>query len=129
MVDYNSGPTPVALHDATRGAIEKHITSRIEAEFNNLQLSPRPAPPGVDDRRDADSGELAPDAKAGGDTTALTPTPLAMDKHHRTGTTIPSEPPIARRRPAALSGVGSPKSGTNTSVVTTSSRLSISRSV
>jgi hypothetical protein len=68
MVHDNSGSTPVALYDATRGAIEQLITSRIEAAFNNLQLPPPLAPPGVDDRRDADSAELAPDAQAGGST-------------------------------------------------------------
>jgi hypothetical protein len=46
MVDDNSVPTPVALDDATRGAIEQLITSRIELALNNLQLPPRPAPPG-----------------------------------------------------------------------------------
>lgn len=66
MVDDNSGPTPVALDDATRGAIELLITSRIEAAFNNLQLPPRPAPPAADDRRDADAAEPAPDTQAGG---------------------------------------------------------------
>jgi hypothetical protein len=62
VVDDNLGTTPVALDDETRGAIEQLITSRIEAAFNNLQLTPRPAPPAADDRRDADSAELAPDA-------------------------------------------------------------------
>jgi hypothetical protein len=71
MVDDNSGPTPVALDDATRGAIEQLITSRIEAAFNNHQLPPRLAPPGVDDLRDADSAELAPNAQADGTTAGV----------------------------------------------------------
>jgi hypothetical protein len=71
MVDNNSGPTPVVQDDANRGAIEQLVMSRIEAAFNNLQLPPRPARPVVDDRRDADSAELAPDAQAGGSTSGV----------------------------------------------------------
>jgi hypothetical protein len=65
MVDDNSGPAPIALDDATRGAIEQLITSRIEAAFNNLQLPPHPAPPAADDRRGADTAEPPPDSRAG----------------------------------------------------------------
>jgi hypothetical protein len=107
MVDDDSGPTLVALGDATRGAIEQLITSRIEAAFNNLQLPTRLDPRGVSMivatrtrqslRQTRKRAVLPP---------ALTPTPLATEKHPRTGTTIPSEPPFALPAPSGPQWIG-----------------------